>query len=135
MSKKILLIEDDTLIRDLYQRILGQQGYTILTSADGAEGLELAKKQPDLILLDIMIPKINGMIVLSKLKSTQETKNIPIVLLTNLSDYPIIKEAFGLGVSGYLLKANNTPYEIASQIKKFLNDPNYKMDINKLTVD
>ncbi|MBI2021859.1 response regulator [Candidatus Daviesbacteria bacterium] len=127
-TKQILLVEDELFIRELYERTLSQSGFTIITAVDGLEALELAKKKPDLILLDIMLPKVHGLDVLKKLKSDNETKNIPVVLITNLGQESIIKEAFNMGAQGYLMKSRVTPYEILEQVKNFLVNPSLKMD-------
>lgn len=132
---KILLIEDDFYIADLYRTILQAQGFEVILAMDGAEGLELALSQPDLILLDIMLPKLNGLMVLKKLKSEQLTKNIPVVLLTNLGQESIIKAAFAVGAAGYLLKARLEPAELIKQVGNFLANPSFKMDPNALVLD
>lgn len=134
-KKKILLIEDEFYIRDLYRIILESAGWEVQLAIDGEEGLRLAQNLPDLILLDIMLPKINGIILLKKLKSDQRTKNVPIVLLTNLGQESIIKAAFGLGASGYLLKARLEDTDLVKQVKFFLDNPTYRMNVNALILD
>lgn len=135
MKRKILLIEDDLFIRELYKQVLFETGYDILCAIDGEEGLKFASSKPDLILLDIMLPKLNGIDVLKKLKANRETMEIPVVLLTNLAQESIIKEAFEIGASGYLMKMKIEPYEIQNYINKFLDNPKFKMDIKMLTFD
>lgn len=120
-KKKILLIEDELFVIDLYDRILTQEGYQVLKASDGEQGLELAKQKPDLILLDIMMPKVNGLEILKRLKSEQDTKNIRVILLTNLGQETVIKQAFKLGAEGYLLKMRLTPYEVAAHVRDFFN--------------
>src|SRR5438105_3880253 len=93
LHKKLLLVEDELQISDLYQHILSQAGLKIIAAFDGEEGLKLAQTRPDLILLDIMLPKKNGMTVLHELKSNEQTKDIPVILLTNLGQADIIKTA------------------------------------------
>lgn len=132
---KVLLIEDEFFISDLYKRILEGAGFEILTAMDGEQGLEMAKTHPDLILLDIMLPKLNGLQLLKMLKSESEFKNIPVVLLTNLGQAEVIKNAFGMGAQGYLLKVNLKPEDLIEQVKKYLADPSYKMDFQKITFD
>lgn len=134
-NKKILLIEDELFIGDLYTRILTQQGYQVIRATNGDEGITLSTEKPDLILLDIMIPKINGLEVLRRLKENLGTSDIPIVLLTNLGHENIIKEAFRMGASGYLLKMNMNPYELVRYVKDFLENPNYRMNIQQLDLD
>ncbi|MBI4040074.1 response regulator [Candidatus Daviesbacteria bacterium] len=134
-QKKILLIEDDLFIRELYERTLGRAGYQVITAPDGEAGLTQAKDKPDIILLDIMLPKINGINVLKKLKIDSDTKDIPVVLLTNLGQESIVKEAFKIGASGYLMKMHLTPYEVVSHVKDFFENPNYKMDVSNLNLE
>lgn len=133
--KKILLIEDEFFILDLYQRILESHGFEVLTAVDGEQGLEQANLGPDLILLDIMLPKFNGLQVLTKLKSQTQTQNIPVILITNLGQESIIKEAYNCGAQGYLLKVNLNPKDLVEHVNNFLNNPNLKMDYGKLVFD
>lgn len=135
MKKKILLVEDEPYIRDLYRMILESAGLDVYLAIDGEEGLKFAQNQPDLILLDIMLPKMNGIILLKKLKEIENTKNIPVVLLTNLGQESIIKSAFELGASGYLLKARLEPNEVTKEINPFLEDPKFKMNPNTIVFD
>lgn len=135
MKKKILLVEDELYIRDLYRIILESAGFDVYLAIDGEEGLKFAQNQPDLILLDIMLPKMNGIMLLKKLKGMENTKNIPVVLLTNLGQESIIRSAFESGASGYLLKAKLEPYDVAKEIKPFLADPKFKMDPNTIVFD
>lgn len=133
--KKILLIEDEFYIRDLYRIILERAGFEVLLAQDGEEGYNLAQNLPDLILLDIMLPKINGVILLKKLKEEDPTKNIPVVILTNLGQEEIIKAAFDTGASGYFLKAGLNPNELVKEVNIFLENPNFKMDSKTLVFD
>lgn len=120
----ILIIEDDYFMRDLYQKELGKAGYTVETAADGADGLVQASNlKPDLILLDIMLPKLNGLDLLRTLKTKDETKNIPVLLLTNLGQESVIKEGFQLGAEGYFIKTSYTPFQIIEEIKKIVSPP------------
>lgn len=120
-GKKILIIEDDFFVRDLYSRELGREGFEVSTAEDGAEGLlKVIEKKPDLVLLDIMLPKMSGLDVLKKVKEKEEVKNIPVVLLTNLGQDNVIREGFSLGAVGYLIKAAYTPTQIIEEVKRFL---------------
>lgn len=133
--KKILLIEDEFYIRDLYRMILEKASFEVFLAQDGEEGHKLAQNLPDLILLDIMLPKMNGIMLLKKLKEDNLTKNIPVVLLTNLGQEDIIKAAFDSGASGYLLKASLNPNELVKEINIFLENPNFKMNPKTLVFD
>ena len=138
MSKKkhtILLIEDDLFIWELYEHVFLKAGFAVLVAADGIAGLELAYKKPDLILLDIMMPRLNGIEVLKKLKRDKKTKAIPIVLLTNLGQESIIKEALRIGAHDYIMKMRFTPYEIVNRVKDYFAHPNRKLDYQTLGLD
>lgn len=120
-QQKILIVEDDFFIRELYQRQLQKDGYLVEAAADGAEGLVKANDyKPHLILLDIMLPKLNGLDLLRTIKTKPETKDIPVILLTNLGQESVIKEGFTLGAEGYLIKSAYTPSQIIEEVKNFL---------------
>ena len=88
-----------------------------------------------MILLDIMLPGLNGLQLLQKLKAENSVKNIPVVLITNLAQANIIKEAFNLGACGYFLKVRLKPEDLIEQVNIFLTNPNFKMDYEKLVFD
>lgn len=118
---KILLFEDEPFIIDLYKRVLTQAGFEVISVTDSEEGFKITLLQkPDLILLDIMLPKLDGLEVLKKLKSDNQTKNIPVVMLTNLGQDNVINEAIRLGAAGYLIKVQLTPYELVKHVGDFL---------------
>ena len=122
-GKRILVVEDDFFVRDLYTRELTREGFEVSTAEDGAEGLlQATEEKPDLILLDIMLPKMSGLDVLKTLQEKEETKGIPVVLLTNLGQDSVIREGFTLGAIGYLIKAAHTPTQIIEEVKKFLKE-------------
>lgn len=135
MKKKILLIEDEFFIRDLYERVLKKAGYEVIIAVNGEEGVTHAFTNPDIILLDIMLPKLNGIEVLRKIKSTPALASIPVVLITNLGQESVIKEAFDLGAAGYIMKMRRDPYEILKTIEQFLANPTYTMDYTSLLLD
>lgn len=118
---KILLVEDDLFVRDLYLRTLEKNDYAVDVAVDGEEGREKAiGQQYDLILLDIMLPKMNGLDLLRVIRSNENRKNTPVFLLTNLGQEAIIKEAFKMGIAGYFLKARLLPQEVTEYVNKFL---------------
>ncbi|NCS32631.1 response regulator [bacterium] len=122
-KEKILIIEDDFFIRELYERQFTKEGYIVLVAEDGPTGLVMASQElPQLILLDIMLPKLNGLDLLRTLKSKDETKGIPVILLTNLGQESVIKEGFELGAESYLIKSAYTPSQIIEEIKNFLEN-------------
>ena len=120
-EKKILLIEDDAFISELYETVFEKEGYEIDAVRDGEEALEVVgNKHYDLILLDIMLPKLTGIEVLRRLKSPDSgVSDIPVYLLTNLGEENVTKEAFKLGAAGYLLKAKYLPKQLVSEIDSF----------------
>jgi DNA-binding response OmpR family regulator len=119
---KILLVEDDTFLLEMYSTKFNLEGFDVATAADGEEGLKLAKKEkPDIILLDVLMPKIDGFTVLKKLKKDSQTKAIPVVLLTNLGQKNDIDKGLKDGAEGYLIKAHFIPSEVVSKIKKILS--------------
>lgn len=121
--KTILFIEDESALQKTFGEVLGQEGYKIIPALDGETGLKLAKtKSPDLILLDLILPKIHGFDVLKKLKETKETKNIPIIILTNLEGVGDINKALEMGVTTYLVKAQYSLEEVVEKVKSTLND-------------
>lgn len=119
----ILIVEDEVFISDLYKRILTQSGFKILTAYDGNEAIVFAIRQPSLILLDIMLPKKNGIEILRELKTNPQTSKIPVILLTNLGQEDIIKTAIDIGAQGCILKSTVTPYELVEKVKQFIDNP------------
>ncbi len=120
--KRILVVEDDQFLRELYQELLAGEGYLVDVAVDGAIALQKIQEGGfDLVLLDIMLPKMDGINVLKTLKISPPKKaNGPIVCLTNLGQNTIIKECFDLGAAGYLIKSALNPDEVLTEIKAFL---------------
>ncbi len=122
VEKTILIVEDDESISNMYQTKLKQLGLNILTATDGANGLEAAKKEkPDLILLDVILPQLDGFSVLAELRKGKDTAKIPVVMLTNLSTTEDQEKANKLGANGYIVKASVTPAEVSGIVQKLLN--------------
>lgn len=119
---KILIVEDDQALRELYVQILTEEGYEVSQAADGQAGLDaLSKGGYDLALLDIVMPKLDGISVLTKLADNPPaTPNKKIVILSNLGKDDVIGQAMELGASGYMIKSDYTPDKIISQVKNFL---------------
>jgi CheY-like chemotaxis protein len=121
MGKKVLIVEDDSFVKDIYHTKLSQEGYEIIEAGNGVEAMEKLKQtQPDLILLDIVMPYMNGIEVLRELKKDEKLKDIPVVLLTNLSQKEEINEGLSLGAKDYLIKSHFTPTEVLEKIKVYL---------------
>ena len=121
--KTILFIEDESALQKTFEEILRQEGYEMISALDGEIGLKLAKmKKPDLILLDLILPKIHGFEVLKELKEDEKTKEIPIIVLTNLEGLKDVDKALELGAKTYLVKANYSLEEVITKIKKALEN-------------
>lgn len=121
--KSILLIEDNEYMGRMYQNLLSLEDYLVSWARDGEEGLEKASSlKPDLILLDVIMPKINGIQVLQKLKDTPDTKNIPVVILTVIGEQDIIDRALKLGAEGYIIKSTVDLNQLISEIKSYLKN-------------
>ena len=119
--KKILFIEDESALQKTFKDILEKEGYEVIKALDGEVGLKLAEeKEPDLILLDLILPKINGFEVLKGLKENEKTKDIPVIILTNLEGTGDIQKALELGATTYLVKANYSLEEVVKKIKQSL---------------
>ena len=119
--KKILLIEDEKILLDIYKDKFTQAGFKIYLSSEAKKGLNLARKEkPDLIVLDILLPKENGITFLTWLRKDPKISSIPVLAFSNYDDPDIKKQAFKLGVKDYLIKTNYTPKEIIKKIKSYL---------------
>lgn len=125
MAQKILVVDDDTYLRDLYEEVLKDEGFEVDIATDGQEGLaKMTEGGYDLILLDVVMPKMDGLSVLNALsQNPPQSKNGPIILLTNLAHDPIIKEALSIGAHSYLIKTDSTPDKIIENVKKILSNP------------
>lgn len=121
--KRILFIEDEAVLQKTFGKTLGLHGYEMISALNGEVGLNLAKtKKPDLILLDLILPKTNGFDVLKQLKEDEETKEIPIIVLTNLEGIGDVDKAIELGATTYLIKAQYSLAEVVEKIKKALGE-------------
>lgn len=119
--RKILLVEDDGLMARMYQRVFSHEGYSVEVAKDGQEGWErIAKNPPDLILLDVMMPKLNGLELLAKIKENEKTKAVKVVLLTNLGVQEEIDKALKNGAVKYLAKSDHSPADVAVMVKAIL---------------
>lgn len=120
-SKKILLVEDEDFIRELYVRQLTKEGFQVKSAVDGQSGLNMLKAEPfDLLLLDIMLPGMNGLQVLREFKTQNPNSQMITILLTNLGQEAVIKEGFELGAQAYLIKASYTPDQVVNEVKNAL---------------
>ncbi len=120
--KKVLVVDDESVVREIYNKEFSNNGFKVILAVDGKEGLLKAGEEiPNLILLDVMMPNMSGVDTLKALKKNELTKKIPILLLTNLGEEQIIKEGFKLGADGYLLKVSYTPAQVVDECRKFLD--------------
>jgi len=121
MPKKILIIEDDKFLRELISRKLSDEGFDVIEAIDGEEGIKKIKAEnPDLILLDLILPGIDGFEVLSKTKENLNSASIPVIILSNLGQKEEVEKGLKLGAADYLIKAHFTPGEIIEKIKTIL---------------
>jgi len=117
----VLLIEDDTFLGNIYKTKFEMEKFKVIVATDGLEGLEMAKKKkPDIILLDILMPKMDGFEVLENLKKDKSLASIPVVLLTNLGQKDDVDKGLGLGAVDYLIKAHYKPSETVDKVKSVL---------------
>lgn len=120
-KSKVLLVEDEKMLADMYVAKFSKEGISILKAEDGAVGLELAKKhKPDVVLLDIILPKLDGFAVLKELRKDPTTANTHILLLSNLGQEEDVKKGKQMGADDYFIKANHTPGEIVEKVKYLL---------------
>jgi CheY-like chemotaxis protein len=122
---KILLVEDDGLMSRMYGRLFGFAGYDTEIAVDGEDGLAKANEfKPDIILLDVMMPKMNGLELIKKLKEDPQTHDIMVVLLTNLGIQEKLDEAMAIGAAACITKSNHQPEEIVQMIADLLSKKN-----------
>ena len=115
---KVLVVEDEEILLTALKEELLSGGYEVEGAGDGEDGLEKVKSfQPQLILLDLVMPKMDGMEMLQRLKADSSMRDIPVVILTNLSDYERISQALSLGAMDYLVKANYKLEDLLDKVK------------------
>ena len=121
MAKKILIIEDDKFLRELIGQKLLKEGYDIVEAVDGEKGIKTIKdEKPDLVLLDLILPGMDGFEVLTKIKEDAGIAQIPVIILSNLGQKDDIEKGLKMGAVDYLIKAHFTPGEIIDKIKVVL---------------
>lgn len=124
--RKVLVVEDDFFIRELYERALSMFGLMVVTASDGKEAIDIFEKEsPDIVLLDVMLPEISGMEVLKFIKNkAKQTGDVPVVMISNLDTDESINEALSLGASSYKVKARVSPLAVAQDIDTLLKQQN-----------
>jgi len=120
-NKKILIVEDDNVISSMYKTKFEDDGFMVVTADNGATALDLARQEkPNLILLDIILPQLDGFSVLGELKKDSTTEKIPVIMLTNLGTDEDKVKGEKMGAADYLVKASLTPAQVSEKIKQYL---------------
>jgi CheY-like chemotaxis protein len=121
MNARILLVEDDTFLRKAADAMLRRHGFEVHLASDGQEGLDAARAQlPDLVLLDLIMPKVQGFEVLAQLKADPSTAGIPVVILSNLGQELDVQRAMAAGAAAYFVKANTSLSTLVDQVRLVL---------------
>jgi DNA-binding response OmpR family regulator len=119
--KKILIIEDDPFLSEMYATKFSQSGFQAEIAADGIKGMKkIEASKPDLILLDIVLPKLDGFEILKRIKKDSKLKEIPVILLTNLGQKNEVEKGLALGANEYIIKAHFTPTAVVAKVKEIL---------------
>ena len=118
---KVLLVEDESMIVDMYKMRLEEEGFEVLVTDRGTEAFEIASKEkPNIILLDVILPEIDGFSVLQMIKDDSKTKNIPVMMLTNLGQESDKEKGSQLGAVEYFIKSQHTPADVLAAVKKIV---------------
>lgn len=121
MAKKIAIIEDDAAIAQMYRMKFEAEGFFVETAENGKYGLELAEEmRPDIILLDLMMPEMNGDEMLARLRATNWGKNIKVIILTNMGEQEAPQTLKELNVLTFIVKADMTPRQVADLVQKYI---------------
>ena len=121
-QKRVLIIDDDLFVSDLYSLELQKAGFVVITAGNGELGLsKLPLEHPDIILLDIAMPVMDGLTVLGKIRQDPQFNNVKVMMLTNIRDEDTIRLGLSKGADGYLLKTSITPEQVATEVKKTLS--------------
>jgi DNA-binding response OmpR family regulator len=117
----IVIVEDEPFLASMYSAKFEMEGFVVRRAADGMEGVALIKNDlPDIVLLDVVMPKVDGFEALAQLRADPQTANLPILLLTNLGQSSDIEKGLALGASDYIVKANYTPAQVVAKVKEHL---------------
>lgn len=123
-ARKILIIDDDAFISGMYATRLMNDGFVVVTAIDGVAGIQAAAKEmPDVILCDVLMPKLDGFETLKKLKEDPALKSIPVMMLTSLGQKEDVARGLEMGAADYLVKTNTLPIDASDKIKKLLKKP------------
>lgn len=120
---KIAIIEDDSAIHQMYRMKFESEGFDVQLAGDGRTGVELVKTfHPDLVLLDMQMPEVDGLTALREIRSHDWGKHVPVIILTNLGEEESPKELRALGINGYIVKAELTPRQVVARVKEVLEN-------------
>lgn len=129
-SKTILIVEDEEYLRDLYVQILKQEEYNVEAAVNGEEAYQkMSQTDYDLVILDVILPKMDGLQVVDKLKKEGHNVNKNVVLLSNLGQELVVAKAIDLGVRGYMVKSDYTPDELVLEVKGYLGEGEVKSQL------
>jgi len=122
-KNNVLLVEDDSFLANIYKTKFEMEGFGVFIADNGEAAVDEAKKKiPNIILLDILLPKMDGFMVLEALKKDNTTKNIPVILLTNLGQKDDVEKGLQMGAVDYLIKAHFKPSEVVEKVRKVLGN-------------
>ena len=120
---RVLFVEDDPMVAEMYRLKLELDGYQVTMAKDGEDGLELASRlEPDIIFLDIRLPKVGGLEVLEQLRKTNATRNTPVVILSNYGERELVERGLKLGALEYLIKSQTTPARLSGGVERWLKE-------------
>lgn len=121
MSKKIVIVEDEVFLSEMYKMKFSAEGYDVYTAANGEEALKVVNEvMPDILLLDLVMPKMDGYEVLKKLRADKKTSKLKIYVLSNLGQTGEVDKGFQEGADGYFVKSSMTPTQLADEVEKIL---------------
>jgi len=120
---RVLFVEDDPTVAQMYRLKLELDGYQVIMAKDGEEGLRLANEvDPDIVFLDIRLPKVDGFAVLEGLRATDRTRNVPVVILSNYGEQELVDRGLKLGALEYLIKSQTTPANLSRGVENWLRE-------------
>jgi len=121
--KNILLVEDDSFLIDIYTTKMRESGFSVEVASEGEEAVRKAKEEKfDLVLLDIVLPKVDGWDILRQIKAESKLKDLKVIIISNLSQKEEVEKGMNLGAEKYLIKAHYTPSEVVKEIKEVLGE-------------
>ena len=121
-KKKIMIVEDEKILADMYKDKLSRSGFDVECAFNAEDGFNMIKKaKPDLVLLDILLPRENGISLLSKIRKEKDISSVPVIAFSNYDDQGTKEEAKNFGAKEYLIKTNYNPQEILDIINKYIN--------------